>query len=145
MEMTLKQLSTLTNISVGTLRSWTLKPINGQPYNSKQVNYEVVRAQLKKYFDDFEKRFGFSIDQLVIVKGERTTKEYVEPDALSIGDTIILHNYALQTEMTLVSIHKVNNITLWIFEVNDRDGQYKCYTMGQLTSSNIKLELRHKM
>ena len=147
-ELTLKELSELTNISTGTIRSWTLKPINGQPYNSKNVNYDALRSQLTKYFGDdqeFNKRFGFSIDQIKIVKGERTTKEYVEFNELEIGDTIIMHNYALQTEMTLVSKHLVKgDIELWTFELADKPNNFKCYTEVQLTSANIKLERKVK-
>lgn len=149
-QLTLKELSELTNISTGTIRSWTLKPIQGQPYNSKNVNYEALRGQLTKYFGDdeqFKKRFGFSIDEIEIVKGERTTKEYVQFNQLEIGDTIIMHNYALQTEMTLVSKHFVkvdeesgNGIELWTFELADKVNNFKCYTEVQLTSANIKLE-----
>lgn len=153
-QLTLKELSELTNISTGTIRSWTLKPIQGQPYNSKNVNYEALRGQLTKYFGDdkqFKKRFGFSIDEIEIIKGERTTKEYVQFNQLEIGDTIIMHNYALQTEMTLVSKHFVKvdeesgqGIELWTFELADKVNNFKCYTEVQLTSANIKLERKVK-
>lgn len=149
-QLTLKELSELVNISTGTIRSWTLKPIQGQPYNSKNVNYEALRAQLLRYFEDdekFKKRFGFSIYEIEIVKGERTTKEYVQYNQLEIGDTIVMHNYALQTEMTLVSKHFVKvdeesgqGIELWTFELADKVNSFKCYTEVQLTSANIKLE-----
>lgn len=151
-QLTLKELSELTNISTGTIRSWTLKPIQGQPYNSKNINYDAMRAQLTKYFGDdkqFKKRFGLSIDEIEIIKGERTTKEYVQFNELEIGDTIIMHNYALQTEMTLVSKHFVkvdeetgNGVELWTFELADKPNNFKCYTEVQLTSANIKLERR---
>ena len=153
-QLTLKELSELTNISTGTIRSWTLKPIQGQPYNSKNVNYDALHSQLTKYFGDdeqFKKRLGFSIDEIKIVKGERTAKEYVEFNQLEIGDTIIMHNYALQTEMTLVSKHFVkvdeetgNGIELWTFELADKPNNFKCYTEVQLTSANIKLERKVK-
>lgn len=147
-QITLRELSELTNISTGTIRSWTLKPIQGQPYNSKRVNYDALRSQLTKYFGDdkqFEKRFGFSIDEIEIVKGERTTKEYVQFNELEIGDVIIMHNYALQTEMTLVSKHFVKiDVELWTFELADKPNNFKCYTEVQLTSANIKLERKVK-
>lgn len=150
--ITLKELSELTNISTGTIRSWTLKPIQGQPYNSKNVNYDALRSQLTKYFETdevFQRRFGFSIMDIEIVKGERTTKEYVQFNQLEVGDEIIMHNYALQTEMTLVSKHFVkvdeesgHGIELWTFELAGKPNNFKCYTEVQLTSANIKLERR---
>lgn len=153
-QLTLKELSELTNISTGTIRSWTLKPIQGQPYNSKSVNYDALCSQLKKYFGDdkqFKKNFGFSIDEIEIVKGERTTKEYVQFNQLEIGDMIIMHNYALQTEMILVSKHFVKvdeetgyGIELWTFELADKPNNFKCYTEVQLSSANIKLERKVK-
>ena len=153
-QLTLKELSELTNISTGTIRSWTLKPIQGQPYNSKNVNYEALRGQLTKYFGDdkqFKKRLGFSIDEIEIIKGERTSKEYVQFNQLEIGDMIVMHNYALQTEMTLVSKHFVKvdegsgqGIELWTFELADKPNNFKCYTEVQLTSANIKLERKVK-
>lgn len=151
-QLTLRELSELINISTGTIRSWTLKPIQGQPYNSKAINYEALQNQLVKYFlsdENFQKRFGFSIYEIEIVKGERTSKEYVQFNQLEIGDTIIMHNYALQTEMTLVSKHFVKvdeesgeGIELFTFELADKVNNFKCYTEVQLTSTNIKLEKR---
>lgn len=151
-QITLRELSELTNISTGTIRSWTLKPIQGQPYNSKNVNYDALRSQLVKYFIDdeqFKKRFGFSINDIEIVKGERTSKEYIQFNEIEVGDTIIMHNYALQTEMTLVSKHFVKvdeesgqGIELWTFELVGKANNFKCYTEVQLTSANIKLERR---
>ena len=153
-QLTLKELSEITNISTGTIRSWTLKPVQGQPYNSKNVNYDALRAQLTKYFetdDAFQKRFGFSINEIEIVKGERTAKEYVQFNELEIGDAIIMHNYALQTEMILVSKHFVKvdeesgqGVELWTFELADKPNNFKCYTEVQLTSANIKLERKTK-
>ena len=149
-QLTLRELSELINISTGTIRSWTLKPIQGQPYNSKAINYEALQNQLVKYFlsdETFQKRFGFSIYEIEIVKGERTSKEYVQFNQLEIGDTIIMHNYALQTEMTLVSKHFVKvdeesgqGIELWTFELAEKANNFKCYTEVQLTGANIKLE-----
>lgn len=153
-QITLRELSELTNISTGTIRSWTLKPIQGQPYNSKHVNYDALQTQLVKYFESdegFKRRFGFSIYEIEIVKGERTAKEYVQFNQLEIGDTIIMHNYALQTEMTLVSKYFVKvdqesgqGIELWTFELAERANNFKCYTEVQLTSANIKLERKAK-
>ena len=151
-QLTLRELSELINISTGTIRSWTLKPVQGQPYNSKNVNYVALQSQLVKYFESdeyFKKRFGFSIYDIEIIKGERTSKEYIQFNQIEIGDTIIMHNYALQTEMTLVSKHFVKvdeesgqGIELFTFELADKTNNFKCYTEVQLTSANIKLERR---
>ena len=147
-QLTLQELARIVSISEGTIRSWTLKPIQGQPYSSKNVNYEELRAHLVKYFgsdETFVKRFGFSIDEIELIKGERTSREYVELTELAIGDKIVLHNYALRTEMTLVSQHIVNavsgqQIELWTFELAEKANSFKSYTEVQLTSANIKLE-----
>ena len=90
--LTLKELSVISSIAVGTIRSWTLKPVAGQPYNPALVNYQALHEGLNRYFSDeeFITKFHFSITDIVIVKGERSSKEYVETCSLKIGDKVII-------------------------------------------------------
>ena len=155
--LTLKELSVISSIAVGTIRSWTLKPKAGLPYNPALVNYVALHEGLNRYFEDelFETKLGFKITDIVIVKGERSTKSYVDLSEINVGATVMLHNYSLQTEMVFVGTYQAKlpetlvnerevaevsgTLTLYIF--NCAKGGYKCYTEQELSKPNIKLQL----
>lgn len=136
---TIKELATLTNIPAGTIRSWIMKPIDGVPYSSENINYGSLREKLSKYFPDFDQRFGFSIEDVEIVKGERASaKQYLtieELTGLERDAKIILHNYSLKTELTFLKYDE--ELSLFIFK--SADG-HKAYDTFALDKKNIKIE-----
>lgn len=141
-QLTLKELSEQVNIAVGTIRAWTLKPINGVAYNSKNINYDALHKGLNKYFsdEDFENTFKFAIEDIEIIKSERNTKEYLTvQDLIQAKDIkVVIHNYALKTEAIYKqSVLLDNNIMLFIF---DTERGFKAYTTNELEKDNIKIE-----
>lgn len=143
-ELNVKELSKMICVSEGTVRSWILKPILGQVYDSKQVNYLNLREKLKSYCPDFETKFGFKIEDIVIVKVERTKREFLnelEISTLEIGTTIVMHNYSLKTTMTFKGVVYDEEEECYINIYRDEKGGYRAYSMEDLTKSNIKIEL----
>lgn len=141
-QLTIKNLSELTNISAGTIRAWIMKPIDGQPYSSENINYENLVEKLNKYFEDFKTRFGFEAKDIKIVKAERTRKAWMTPEELrkmETGSFILLHNYSLKTE--LMYLRYIKDLDLYIFSTTGSDEPgYKAYDYAQLTKENIKIE-----
>lgn len=139
---TIKGLSELTNISAGTIRAWIMKPVDGIPYSSENVNYENLTEKLNKYFEDFDNRFGFSAKDVRIVKAERSKKDWLTPEEVSkfeAGTFVRLHNYSLKTE--LMFLRYIKDLDLYIFSTTDSDEPgYKAYDYAQLMKENIKIE-----
>ena len=137
MQFTVKELSQKVSISEGTIRSWIMKPIEGQPYSSENINYKNLIDKLTKYYPNFEKDFGFKAKDVEITKVERTTKNWVELEDLEAHETYRIFNYSLKTETTYLGKFK----ELHIFKVlNTAKEDYKAYTKEQLDKDNIKIE-----
>ena len=141
-QFTIKGLSELTNIASGTIRAWIMKPIDGQPYSSENVNCANLVEKLNKYFEDFEKRFGFKAEDVEIVKAERSKKDWLTPEEVKefeTGTFVRLHNYSLKTE--LMFLRYIKELDLYIFSTTGSDEPgYKAYDYAQLSKENIKLE-----
>lgn len=141
-ELSIRELSKIVNVSEGTIRSWTLKPIEGKVYKVGDTNYESLRQGLRRYFDDktFEKRFEFKIDDVIIIKGVSSKRDYVEFNDLEVGKTYDLHNYSFVTELTLYLIHEFKDSdTIYVFK---GEKGYKTYTIDELLKPNIRFVLK---
>ena len=135
MLFTVKELSQKVNISEGTIRSWLMKPIEGQTYSSENINYQNLVEKLTKYYPEFKKEFGFNVNEIEITKAERTTKNWVEVGDLKENENYRIYNYSLKTETQFIGTFK----ELYIFKVIDKE-DYKAYTKDQLEKDNIKIE-----
>lgn len=136
---TIKGLSELTNIASGTIRAWVMKPIDGQPYSSENINYSNLVDKLTKYFDDFEERFGFNANDIEIVKAERTSKKWISVDELQIDEIYTIHNYSLKTQLRFV--RHIEDLDAYIFvTLEEDDFNFKTYAKHQLERENMKIE-----
>lgn len=139
-QFTLKELSNLTNIPTNTIRRWLLKPVVGQVYNKEIWNQVEMRTQLKKYELDEIKVLGCKIEEVECIKSSKSsTKTYIELDEVEIDQTIILHNYSLETTLKLVEVRELNGTKLYTF-YNDEKDEYRTYSLDQLSRKNIKIE-----
>lgn len=136
-EFTLNQLHNLTNIPTPTIRAWTLKAENGVVYDGN--NIKNVRIQLAKRFKEAEiqKMFGCKVEEIVIIKSVKTSKNYIDIADLQIGKTYILHNYSLETTLTLIKMLKVEEEELYLFK-NEKG--YKALSKAEIEKPNIKFE-----
>ena len=137
-QFTIKGLSELIGISSGTVRSWTMKPVDGQPYSSENINYENLQTKLSKYFENFEKQFGFKVEEIEIVKALRSNKKWLEICDLEVDKVYTIHNYSLKTNMKY--LRHIEDLDLYIFVVDDDKLTYKTYARFQLEQENIKIE-----
>lgn len=136
---TIKGLSEVTNVAAGTIRAWIMKPIDGQPYSSENVNYSNLQEKLNKYFENFEERFGFKVEEIEIVKAERASKKWVDLNELEVDKIYVLHNYSLKTELKFVRY--IEDLDGYIFTTTDEEKfGFKMYAGFQLNQENIKIE-----
>ncbi len=139
-QFTLKELSNLTNIPTNTIRRWLLKPVVGQVYNKEIWNQVEMRNQLKKYELDEIKVLGCKVEEVECIKSSKSsTKTYIELNEVEIDQTIILHNYSLETTLKLVEVRELNGTKLYTF-YNDEKDEYRTYSLDQLSRKNIKIE-----
>lgn len=139
-QFTLKELSNLTNIPTNTIRRWLLKPVVGQVYNKEIWNQVEMKNQLKKYELDFVKILGCKVEEVECIKSSRSlTKTYIELDEVKVNQTIVLHNYSLETTLKLVEVRELNGTKLYTFYNDDKD-EYRTYSLDQLSRKNIKIE-----
>ena len=139
-EFTLKELSTKLNIPTNTLRRYLLKGIEGEVYNKNIWNQKALREFLKKYDGNLEERLGCKVEDVECIKSLRsTTKTYIGLNQIQLNQTIILHNYSMETTLQLVDIKEVNGSELFTFYDNDKN-EYKIYSLEQLSKKNIKFE-----
>lgn len=138
-QFTIKGLSEVTNVASGTIRAWIMKPIDGQPYSSENINHENLVEKLNKYFENFKERFGFSANDIEIVKAERTSKKWVEIDDLKVDQIYTLHNYSLKTQLRFM--RHIEDLDAYIFAtLDDEEVSFKAYTRYQLKKENMKIE-----
>ena len=137
-QFTLKELSTLINTPIPTLRRAVLKPEIGVVYNKNIWNQKALRDLLKKY-EINEEVLGCKIEEVEVIKSKKeNTKDYISLKDLQINQKIILHNYSFERELKLVEVRKVGDEKVYMFK--DNNGNYKSYSENQLTKKNIKFE-----
>lgn len=139
MKFTLKEIAEKVNVPVGTIRSWTLKPIEGEAYDPRKINYEKLRSGLAKYMDHakFAEIFGCKIDEVEVVKGEKTNHNYIRCIDLEQNKKYIIHNYSMKTDAIFVGTYFDNDVALYIFKTEKK---YKAYMAEELELDNIKIE-----
>lgn len=145
MKFTVKQLATKANISEGTIRSWIMKPEAGKTYSAENINYTNLYEKLHKYYekeDEFEKLCGCKIEDIDIMKAERTTKAWKTVDELEKGKSYALHNYSLKTELVYLGIYEHLNqgFKRDIYIFMDAKSKFKAYSKTELEADNIKIE-----
>ena len=136
-QLTIKQINKMINVPEATIRAWIMKPIDGVPYSRKNINYVNLQTKLKKYFEDFEAKFGFKVEDIEIVVGEKTKKTYTKVEDLVEGDDIVLHNYSLQSELTLLQKITIEDEVIYLFR---GEKGLKAYYQQELEKANIKIE-----
>ena len=143
-ELTLKEFSEKMNFTTNTVRRWCLKGEEGEVFIKGQWNMKEVRRQLIKTYETAEKaeaKLGFKLEELQLVKSSKATvRDYVKFTVLKEGDSIILHNYSMETELIFIKKLEANETELYIFYKEDEDS-YKIYSLEQMSKPNMKVEL----
>lgn len=138
-EVTINDLATKLDIPAPTIRAWTRTPVNGMVWSKEMINIDKVREQLSKRFEDdeFESIMNCSIGQIVIVKSERVTNDYITLDELEVGKMYRIHNYSFTKDVKYEGTCDLNDTKLYIF-TNEKG--YHTYNLEMLSRDNMKIE-----
>lgn len=137
---TINTIARLCGFSNGAVRNWAIKPIVGQVYDANFVNVENVKANLIKATsrEDVEAKLGVKLDDLVIVKGVRTSKAYLEVNDIELGQDVILRNYHYEKQLRYCGVFEDENTKVYIFK--NVNGKYEAYSAEDLEGENTHLE-----
>ena len=99
-QFTATELGNALNYNPTTIRTWSRKPIVGQPYSPDAINIEFVRSQLKKTFstpeqiEQAEQALGCTFDEIELTKAIRTSAETTKLDFSELipgKDYVLIH------------------------------------------------------
>lgn len=141
-EYSVKELCEILNIKEGTFRSWMLKVVEGQIYYKANINYaEIcrnVRAKFSGEEDKIEKLIGCKIEDVRIVKRERTRLNGIELKDVVEGGHYEIRNYSLRYNVVVKKIETVDDDIVYLCKEIEKN-EYKVWTAEDLKKDNIKI------
>ena len=141
-EYSVKELCELLNIKEGTFRAWMLKVVEGQVYYKTNINYaEIcrnVRAKFSGEEDKIEKLLGCKIEDVKIVKRERTRLKGIELTDVVEGGHYEIRNYSLRYNVVVKKIETIDDDLVYLCKEVEKN-EYKVWTAEDLMKDNIKI------
>ena len=141
-EYSVKELCEILNIKEGTFRAWMLKVVEGQVYYKTNINYaEIcrnVRAKFSGEEDKIEKLLGCKIEDVRIVKRERTRLKGIELTDVVEGGHYEIRNYSLRYNVVVKKIETIDDDLVYLCKEVEKD-EYKVWTAEDLKKDNIKI------
>ena len=141
-EYSVKELCEILNIKEGTFRAWMLKVVEGEVYYKTNVNYaEIcrnVRAKFAGEEEKIEKLLGCKIEEVRIVKRERTRLKGIELTDVVEGGHYEIRNYSLRYNVVVKKIEVIDEDLVYLCKEVEKN-EYKVWTMNDLMKDNIKI------
>ena len=141
-EYSVKELCELLNIKEGTFRAWMLKVVEGEVYYKTNINYaEIcrnVRAKFSGEEDKIEKLLGCKIEDVKIVKRERTRLKGIELTDVVEGGHYEIRNYSLRYNVVVKKIETIDDDLVYLCKEVEKN-EYKVWTAEDLMKDNIKI------
>ena len=141
-EYSVKELCEILNIKEGTFRAWMLKVVEGQVYYKTNINYaEIcrnVRAKFSGEEDKIEKLLGCKIEDVRIVKRERTRLKGIELTDVVEGGHYEIRNYSLRYNVVVKKIETIDDDLVYLCKEVEKN-EYKVWTAEDLKKDNIKI------
>ena len=141
-EYSVKELCEILNIKEGTFRAWMLKVVEGQVYYKTNINYaEIcrnVRAKFSGEEDKIEKLLGCKIEDVRIVKRERTRLKGIELTDVVEGGHYEIRNYSLRYNVVVKKIETIDDDLVYLCKEVEKN-EYKVWTAEDLMKDNIKI------
>ena len=141
-EFSVKELCEILRIKEGTFRSWMLKSVEGEVYYRSNVNYvEIVRNVKLKFEGEeekIEKLLGCKIEEVRIVKRERTRLKGVDLVDVVEGGRYEIRNYSLKYNVVVKKIEVVDEDVVYLCKEVEKN-EYKVWTHNDLMKDNIKI------
>lgn len=141
-EFSVKELCEILRIKEGTFRSWMLKVVEGQVYYRSNINYVEIYRNVKLKFageeEKIEKLLGCKIEEVRIVKKERTRLKGIEVDDIVENGHYEIRNYSLKYNVVVKKVEVIDDDVVYICKEVEKN-EYKIWTHRELMKDNIKI------
>ena len=141
-EFSVKELCEILRIKEGTFRSWMLKVVEGEVYYRTNINYNEICRNVRLKFQGEEKKIeellGCKIEEVKIVKRERTRLKGVELVDVFEGGRYEIRNYSLRYNVIVKKIEVVDGDIVYLCKEVEKN-EYKVWTSEDLMKDNIKI------
>ena len=141
-EMSVKEICEALRIKEGTFRSWMLKSVEGEVYYRSNINYlEIIRNVKLKFEGEeekIEKLLGCKIEEVKIVKRERTRLKGIEVHDIVEGGHYEIRNYSLRYNVVVKKIEIIDEELVYLCKEVEKN-EYKVWTDEDLMKDNIKI------
>ena len=141
-EFSVKELCELLAIKEGTFRAWMLKVVEGEVYYKTNINYaeicKNVRAKFEGSEETIERLLGCKIEEVRIVKRERTRLKGVSLVDVVEGGRYEIRNYSLRYNVVVKKIESIDEELVYLCKEVEKN-EYKVWTAEDLMKDNIKI------
>ena len=141
-EYSVKELCEILRIKEGTFRSWMLKVVEGEVYYKTNINYNEICKNVKLKFEGeeekIEKLLGCKIEEVRIVKRERTRLKGVALQDVVEGGHYEIRNYSLRYNVVVKKIEIIDEELVYLCKEVEKN-EYKVWTAEDLKKDNIKI------
>ena len=159
-QFTATELGNALNYNPTTIRTWSRKPIVGQPYSPDAINIEFVRSQLKKVFSTPEqieqatKALGCTFNEIELTKAVRSGAETAKLDFSELvpGNDYVLISHVYKHDVRFVAKHEIVDAegnpadTLYIFEsrkdYKSTQDKYRVVSASEIESQGNRWSIR---
>lgn len=142
-EFTVKELCETLRIKEGTFRAWMLKVVEGEVYYRTNINYAEICRNVRLKFEGeeekIEKLLGCKIEDVRIVKRERTRLKGINVAEIEEGGHYEIRNYSLRYNVVVKKIEIIDEEEVVYLCKEVEKNEYKVWTMNDLMKENIKI------
>lgn len=141
-EFSVKELCEILKIKEGTFRSWMLKCVEGEVYYRTNINYNEICRNVRLKFggeeEKIEELLGCKIENVKIVKRERTRLKGVDLVDVVEGGRYEIRNYSLKYNVEVKKIEQIDEDLVYLCKEVEKN-EYKIWTAEDLMKDNIKI------
>ena len=141
-EFSVKELCEILRIKEGTFRAWMLKVVEGEVYYKTNINYTEICRNVRLKFEGeeekIEKLLGCKIEEVRIVKRERTRLKGVAIQDVVEGGHYEIRNYSLRYNVVVKKIEIIDEELVYLCKEVEKN-EYKVWTAEDLMKDNIKI------
>ena len=141
-EFSVKELCEILRIKEGTFRAWMLKSVEGEVYYRTNINYNEICKNVREKFkgeeEKIEKLLGCKIEEVRIVKRERTRLKGIELTDIIEGGHYEIRNYSLRYNVVVKKIEAIDEDLVYLCKEVEKN-EYKVWTAEDLMKDNIKI------
>ena len=141
-EYSVKELCEILRIKEGTFRAWMLKVVEGEVYYKTNINYAEICRNVREKFkgeeEKIEQLLGCKIEEVRIVKRERTRLKGIALTDIVEGGHYEIRNYSLRYNVVVRKVEVIDEDLVYLCKEVEKN-EYKIWTAEELMRDNIKI------